>query len=341
MKSDTPAAEDLRSRRVLAASTSRTAVSPDPPPDPLGEVHESLSPGSAPVDERRGHARAASSSMRLTERDARVVELVLHTQALTQKQIQIAEFSDGGDSRCQRRLTLLVQRTYLATLPRKTVIEPAVYVLNRRSVEGNRLLRERLGEAEYERQKGRLGALGHLLSVNEMRVRAIRACGDLGWSLRIWQRPEELAPLLKGFSLIPDAYFQVERQVDGQPRTAAYFLELERASKSVEVLRSKLRRYGELYYGGRYEEIFGTRALRVLVVFAADGGASVEARRVEAGVEEARRLGVTNARFASLAKIRALPPVAVLTEPIWREPGGTGEVALVQPPAEGQGREQA
>ena len=73
---------------------------------------------------------------------------------------------------------------------------------------------------------------------------------------------------------MPDAYFQIQREVEGEPRTAAFFLELERVTKSSRVLHSKLQRYAEVCYSGRYQQVFGIRALRVLFVFAGDSGFS-------------------------------------------------------------------
>ncbi len=322
---------DPCSRPVLAASTPNAPNPPAGPPDAGCELPGRASPNSVSLGS--GLPRASIPGLRLTERDCQIVELVFRTRALTGAQIQTALFSAGAASRCQLRLTKLVRNHYLDCLPRKAVNEPAIYVLSRKSVEGNRLLRERLGEEEYRKGQTRLGALGHLLAANEVMVRTTRACADLGYLLKFWQRSEELVPLVASSGLVPDAYFQVQRQVAGQSKTAGFFLELEKAGKSSQVLRSKLKRYGELYYGGAYQRLFRTRALRLLVVFAADDDRAA-ARRVEAGVEEASRLGVTIAHFASLAELKALPPVACLAEAVWAAPEAAGKVALL-PPAVG------
>jgi hypothetical protein len=261
----------------------------------------------------------ATSSLHLTNRDIQIVELVSQLRALIDHQIQTALFSARAASRCQRRLTLLVRHHYLDRLPRRRATDPAIYRLTRRSTAGNRLLRARFGDSAIKVQSRRLGSIGHLLGVNELRVRAIRACRDLGWKLCLWQEPEELAPLLRSVHLIPDGYFQIQRQVSGQERTSAFFIELERSGKSSQVVVSKLRRYGELYYGGRYQELFGTRALRVLFVFVSEQG-STTSRRVDLGVREASRRGISIARFSEMTTIKGVGPIELLTSPIWREP---------------------
>ncbi len=329
MKSEHPGSDEVRSQGALSASAPLAFALPIGEPNPAGELSESSWINSVPIRSRLVHMPGdAHHSMRLTERDCRIVELVFRTQALRADQVQVALFTPGGASRCQRRLTLLVRHRYLDRLPRETVNEPAVYVLSRRSVEGNRLVRERFGEEEYRKQRGRLGSPQHLLAINDIRVRVVRACRDLGWSLSRWERSEELATLLRKTHLVPDAYFQIQREVDGREKTSAFFLELERTGGR-RALRAKLQRYADLYYGGRYAQLFGTRALRVLFVFAlaiSERGAT--AHRVDAALREAGRLGVTIARFAGLDQLVSVPPAATLTEPFWRQPSAPEAVAL-------------
>lgn len=265
--------------------------------------------------------------MRLTERDERILELVWRTRALRDDQIQVALFSPGARSRCQLRLTLLVRNRYLDRLPRRLVNEPAVYVLSRRSVVGNRLLRQCFGDAEFRRHMTRIGSLGHLLGVNDVRILVQRACQELGWVLQRWESADELRPVLARSRLIPDAYFQIQRTVDEEARTSAFFLELERASKSSRVVESKLSRYGDLYYSGRYRELFGTRALRVLFVFA-DGADGPGSHRIQRGLEAARKSGVTIARFAGLRELKELSPTGCVVRSVWRAPAQAEPVAL-------------
>jgi hypothetical protein len=66
------------------------------------------------------------------------------------------------------------------------------------------------------------------------------------------------------------------------------------------------------------------------VVFAGDP-APASLRRVEAGVQEAERLGVTLGRFAGLDPLKVLSPEAVLREAIWHTPGKAEPTALLAP----------
>jgi hypothetical protein len=279
----------------------------------------------------RGRSRTKRQVMRETLRRHQIVDLVFRMWALRGDQIKAVLYTKGGDSRCQRDLTLLVRNGWLDRLPRLSVNEPAVYLLTRRSAVGNRLMKERYGEVPFHRQMFRLGSLEHLLGVNDVRVRVERACRDLGWTLKVWQQPEELAPLMaSSVRLVPDAYFQIQREVDGQPKTSGFFLELQRAIKSSRVLESKLRRYTELYHSGRYQELFGTRALRILVVFTSELGRPGY-RRVESALQLAEQLGITLARFASLDGLRQGEPQALLLRPVWWQPSQPEAVPLFQP----------
>ncbi len=312
---------DPCSPSVLTASTPSYLVESPEEPDlsRSSPTHSKLGPSSLP---------APQVSIRTTPRRLAVVELVARLRALRGDQIKVALYTRGGDSRCQFDLTLLVRHRWLDRLPRRSVNDPAVYLLSRKSVAGNRLMRERWGKAEFRRQMFRLGSLSHLLAVNDVRVRAERACRDLSWSLDLWQRPEELAPLLgERTRLIPDAYFTISREVDGQRKTAGFFLELQRSLKSGAALETKLRRYAELYYSGTYWRSFPTRALRVLVVFTSELTMPADAR-VTRALKQAERLGITLARFASLDDVCTLEPVAMLRSPIWRRPDATAPLAL-------------
>jgi hypothetical protein len=165
----------------------------------------------------------------------------------------------------------------------------------------------------------KIGSLGHLLALNEVRVRVERACRDLGWSLRLWLDPHELGPILARSQLIADAYFQIQRTVEGETKTSAFFLELERANKSSRVVESKLQRYADLYYSGDYESHFGTRALRVLVVFTDELGLRSQPRIVHS-LKTAEHLGVTLARFTGLSNVKDGSPSDLLTSSVWWHP---------------------
>ncbi len=105
--------------------------------------------------------------------------------------------------------------------------------------------------------------MAHLLEVNTFRVHLENACRDLSWQLSFWLCPDELIPLMGDRQLIPDGYFRIARQVDGQTRQSAFFIETERVAKRSAVVKSKISRYLRFQQNG-YHEAFGTRSLRVL-----------------------------------------------------------------------------
>ncbi len=220
----------------------------------------------------------------------------------------------------QRRLTFLTHQRYLDTLPRGNVNEPAIYVLTRRSTAGKQLMLQRWGEEAVKRQLSRRPeSLDHLLAINDVRVRVSRACLDLGFTLTEWHSSGELAPRLQPYQLIPDGFWQIVRRVGDKTITSSFFLEVERLSRDLTVMRKKLTKYGELYYSGDFTKLFGSKALRLLVVFA-EGTDHALAQRMTKSVAEAAKLEVTIAHFASLPQLKALPPTACLTYPLWQTP---------------------
>src|SRR5438270_84771 len=127
-------------RCVLAASAPFTHEDGPETAGVPSRVSDSL--GSPPAHKSR-------PARRLTLRDQQVIDDVFRARALRGDQIRVARFSDGADSRCQLRLTWMVQEGWLSTLPRKLVTDPAVYVLSRRSIRGNRLMRVRWGDEAF------------------------------------------------------------------------------------------------------------------------------------------------------------------------------------------------
>ena len=266
--------------------------------------------------------------MRPLPRDYQIVDLLFHCRALTQSQIQIALFSLHDPTSCARRLRTLVAERWIDRLPRRDANEPFVYLLSRRSTVGNHLMQQVYGKEVYRARTTRVGSLGHLLAINEVRVRVRRACQELGWHLATWLDSGELAPLLDR-TLIPDAYFQSQREIGGQLRTSGFFLELERSTKAEIVLEHKLLRYAELHRSGRSQELFGTRAMRVLVIFSSDYRI-LPRTRIESAKRLAERLGITLAFFAALEMLTAQPPPALLTAPLWSQAHQPEPIALFQ-----------
>ena len=278
--------------------------------------------------ERTRGREADSKGLQLTPRDVALLGCVLWAKACTAEQLQMgAGYSLACRRPCQRRLTLLVRHRYLDRLPRQ-VNEPAVYVLSRRSPAGNQLLKERFGEEAFRQQLAtRVESLEHTLAINDVRMRVQRACRELGWELTTWHSSPDLLALLHGEPVIPDGFFQIERVVAGETKTASFFLEVERMSRDSRVLREKLEKYGRLYYTGKFTELFGTRALRLLVVYA-EGTEQAMHKQLARSVAEAQRSGVTIAHFASLQAVKQLGPTDLLIAPVWSSPRSDQPLAL-------------
>jgi hypothetical protein len=94
------------------------------------------------------------------------------------------------------------------------------------------------------------------------------------------------------------------------------------------VVRSKLQRYRELATSGLYQQLFQTRSLRVLFVFAGSREATTS-QRITRAAQEAKRAGVTLARFADLDVLKTLSPEACLVGAVWQ--GAEGDEGTAQP----------
>jgi len=165
------------------------------------------------------------------------------------------------------------------------------------------------------------------LDIASCHIALLRACNASGYSLKGWLKEEELLEPMNDAGILPDAYFQIVRPTDDGPKTSGFFLELERSAKSRETLEERFKRLGDFYYGGRYEAIFGIKALRVLFIVGSDYGLNPEGqiKRLSAICEQ---LGVTFLRFAPLETISSYEAEQLLFSSIWRQPKEEKLVAL-------------
>jgi hypothetical protein len=263
----------------------------------------------------------------LTERDREMVRWVSLVGMSTREQLQRLFFGPGSRSRCQHRLTLLYRNRYLDRMAGRLVNMPDVYCLSRRSYNGTRLLRADGSNEPVRLPHLSMANLHHTLDVVSSRVQITRACVDGPLALCRWLGEDDLQELMLRSGIRPDAYFQLARSTPEGEKRSAFFLEVERSDKSERALRDKFRRYGLFYYGGRFEQLFGGRALRILVLVAASHGIRPE-RRIERLVWLAEQADVTVVRFAPLAVFLGTLPQDVLTAEIWRRPSQPGLSAL-------------
>jgi hypothetical protein len=239
-------------------------------------------------------------SIKPVARDAEIVAAARRMGLLTGRQIQVLAFSLENYTACKRRLTKLHHAGLLKRLPRQSVIDPFCYFVGRAPRSA--------------------ALLEHQLGINEIRVRVERAASTLGWELTQWQGPDALQPLLSTRArLAPDAYFQITRTVEGEPRRSGFFLEYERTVRSSNVLVHKLTRYADLYHSGSYRQKLGIRPMRVLVVYSSDPVLSSD-QRLRTGLAVARRVGFPLTRFATIEAIRSNTPTDLLAAPLWWRP---------------------
>lgn len=260
----------------------------------------------------------------LTERDERVVRLVHELGIASVEQVQLLEFGERNRSRAQTRLGYLRRAGYLDSLPGRAPNEPAVWVVTPRAIEAFGLIGDD-DSAPIRRVK--YGRLTHDLNVNDCRVQVIRACRQPGVELLSWRTEEDLRSTTIRHGVLPDALFKVERH-DGSRRPKSLFaLECEISEKGENALRIKYANFGAYYYGGRFEQDFGTKSLRVLVLVRPEPGASAE-RLVRRMTGLAKMVSATFVRVAELDAFVATTPAELFHRPIWSQPGVDGPVPL-------------
>ena len=95
-----------------------------------------------------------------------------------------------------------------------------------------------------------------------------------------------------------------------------------------KVLRAKLLNYLTFITSGNFEQRFGTRALRILIVLAADQQEETLQRRVQETVQEAAQVGMHAVHCTTLHILRQISPVDCLTKPLWYSPRSSEPIAL-------------
>jgi hypothetical protein len=267
-------------------------------------------------------------NMQITERDKRIVELIGQARVATAKQVQIAEFGLEHPARCQSRLNGLVSEQWLDVLNKQKDNKPFIYYLGRNSSNAKHYLRLKWGDQKLKSCMTRIWHLPHQLGITECRVRVVRACKDNAYQLLYWQRAEDLQLIMRT-GLIPDAYFVVQRLVQGELHRSCYFLEYELSNKSSQVIEDKLKNYYRLISSGQFSQLFGIQQTpRVLFVFAPFHNVSPKPR-VLGGLKTAAQLGATFARFIILETLTETAPAQTLTASIWNSPNAVAPGPLL------------
>ena len=263
---------------------------------------------------------------RPTERDLDLVREVWDAGMATREHLQRLYFGDANRSRAQTRVKLLRDNGYLEQVPGRWPNEPAIYVVSKRAA---RMLNLGADESRQRSWGVSHARLEHSMAIAECRVQTILSCRESSLDLVRWIGESDLRPLTTTSGILPDAFFQLERQTPEGIRKSGFFLEVERTEKSERALRNKLSALGTYYYGGGFERDFESKALRILVLVHPEPGGSGErlVRRV-AGL--GRLMGMTLLFVTELEMFRQTPASELFYKPIWSQPGMTGPVALFQ-----------
>lgn len=266
------------------------------------------------------------NAFRLTERDIAMVQYIWEAGLATREQLQLLFFSEKNRSRAQTRLSLLRNHGYLDQVPGRSPNSPAVFMVSRRAARGLRLVQSHEGTERRPRPVSQ-ALLRHSLAIADCRVRFVLACREPGFRLLRWLGEEEVRPITASSGVIPDAYFQVERESAGGPRRSGMFLECEISEKSEKALQQKLQNLGTYFYYGDFRRAFESKSLRILILVQPEPGTSGE-RLVRRVTRLAEHLRMTVFRVAELEGFLRLSPEDVFYAPIWSQPGVDGPVAL-------------
>jgi len=281
---------------------------------------------------RKKHQRQIPPpSIRMTDRDAQVLEAVYHYRVMSQAHIHRLLFTDKNPNVAQRRLFLLYHNGYLDRrfLPRigGIVTSPVLYLLDKL---GSEYLIRQCGydEIRWQSSDNKVGYeyLEHLLAINTFRVEVAVACRESGYRLLTWQDDTTLkqdydrvtvAGITKSVAVIPDGYFVIVTPDGASP----LFLELDRGTMTSKRYKQKIAAYLAYARSDLCEKRFGTRKFRVLTVTESQQRA-VNLKRATEGMGGQRRFW-----FGVLSEMTS---DAVLTAPVWKVAGSDQAVTLLQ-----------
>ena len=276
--------------------------------------------------------------MQLTARDTRIVRAVYEMRFLTRDQIQILEFAPSTASYCKRRLALLFHHGYLE---RKFIpavgsfgSTRAIYCL---APKGARLVAHELGvELQHLDWRTRdlnreLYYLQHTLAINDFRIATTQATARLhlsiDWTDERTLRRREMKdyltdPKVQGQRLVvvPDGYFRLTND----RFSAAFALEMDRATVEEKPFKTKIRAYGEWKRSGSYGRRYGSESLRVLFVIASTKRDPRRLARIKHWCEAEG--GRSLFWFCPLDAVTA---ASILEAPIWEVAGRGGRHSLL------------
>src|SRR5437870_4875576 len=193
-------------------------------------------------------------TVRLTDRDVRMLARLAVARWLTTAQIQRLYFPEATLNAAQKRLRKLSDAGYLRS-HREHATSEAVHAVGPK---GKPLMEEKGIEVTLGSEVPR--QLEHLLGVNQVRIAVETSTARVAWFFAYWQ----LGDLGWTHPVIPDAIFAI-RDEEGR-RTL--LVEYDRSTETLEKLLQKLRWYDNGLEGFSFEAVLilteRTRRLDVL-----------------------------------------------------------------------------
>ena len=269
-------------------------------------------------------------SMRLTERDKRILEAVhAYDGILSFSQIQRLFFT--GKSQAEQRLKLLYQHGFLARLDKeqRRRLSEMIYWLDKKGAEFIASMDGTPLTEFYWRKEPRWFQIEHDLAVTNFRLDVVEACKkDTQISLEnwipeseFWAYPDKVTYPFQDKKMKrhirPDGFFMLNT---GEHRIR-YLLEIDRSTEdNPRFYREKILPGMAYIKSEAYERRFGHRSGRWLVVTTGE-------RRLENMLSQARQAKVNGLFY--FTTFDQITTKTLLQSPIWRRPDREENVPLI------------
>jgi hypothetical protein len=270
--------------------------------------------------------------MKLTARDCELIRMVNDCRALRTDQIERLFFTSPKTA--QYRLIRLFHHEYLdrhffTTTARPEASNQIIYTVGKR---GLQVLTDvyNYDRSDFRRPKKAMLSwhlLEHQLALNDVRIAIMQAVSQHAFSLETWidekhfrARPDYVTLKKKrggekAYPVFPDGYFCVTVP-QGKAR---FFVEVDRGGESLSKFAPQIRVYDAYVASGQYQERFGAKSLRVLIVTSTK-------RRMRTLMRVTEKVG--GDRKYCFTTFDQITPEQVLTGHIWQRLGTRDPEAL-------------
>ena len=293
------------------------------------------------------HSTRVSGTGRLqvTERDLAVLEALGSHRFLSAEQLQRLVLRCGL-SRARRRLRALFDHGFVSRVSLDGLVSaslPAfVYELSAKGVAALREIEVPVSPSSLGKDGLRL--VRHKYLVNDFYITAREATQGTPYAIANWRHEQELkVPSADGLGRIPkvavkdpvsgavaevpflpDAFFELTCPGG---RSLAFFVEVDLATHALSVWRKRAHLYLAFHDPRRrlFRERFGREAFRLLIVTTNDYRGRSRCENIVRTIHQA--VGSSNLFLATT--LSNVTRGRLLFENVWRQPGGSGLLALV------------